>query len=116
MTLTAEDIAYWYLRLNGFLILRNFLVDGDRQGRIRTDIDVLGVRFRYRREHLAQPMKDDAWIEQANRTIVVFCDAKKGANDFNDAWTARDQKVMESFLALIGVIPEARWDHVSADL
>jgi hypothetical protein len=46
MTLTAEDIAYWYLRLNGFLILRNFLVHGDRQGRIRTDIDVLGVRFR----------------------------------------------------------------------
>ena len=24
-TLNAEDIAYWYLRLNGFLTLRNFL-------------------------------------------------------------------------------------------
>jgi len=26
--LDPEDIAYWYLRLNGFLILRNFLVTG----------------------------------------------------------------------------------------
>lgn len=87
--LDAEDIAYWYLRLNGFLLLRNFLVHGDRRGETRTEIDVLGVRFRHRREHFSQPMKDDDWIERANRTIVVFCDAKKGAYDFNEAWTNR---------------------------
>ncbi|PWT84236.1 MAG: hypothetical protein C5B58_05030 [Acidobacteria bacterium] len=114
--LDAEDIAYWYLRLNGFLILRNFLVHGDRRGETRTDIDVLGVRFRYRREHLDQPMKDDDWIAQTNRTIVVFCEAKKRADDFNPAWTKRDKMTMESFLALVGVIPRKLWPHVANEL
>ena len=49
--LDAEDIAYLNLPLNGFLLLQNFLVHGDRRGETRTEIDVLGVRFRHRREH-----------------------------------------------------------------
>lgn len=73
--LNAEDIAYWYLRLNGFLCLRNFLVHGDRRGDDRTEIDLVGVRFRHRREHLNKPMIDDRGIERAERTIVMFCDA-----------------------------------------
>ena len=68
---------------------------------------MLGVRFRHRREHLNDPMRDDEWIiEEANRTIVVFCDAKRGAEDFNEAWTNRNRKVMESVLAFVGVIPD----------
>jgi hypothetical protein len=114
--LSPEDIAYWYLRLNGFLILRNFLVHGDRKGETRTDIDVLGVRFQYRREHLDQPMKDDDWIARAGRTIVVFCEAKKGAADFNPAWTNRDKMTMESFLALVGIIPREHWSSVANEL
>lgn len=114
--LTAEDVAYWYLRLNGFLLLNNFIVHGDRKEGPRTEIDQLGVRFRYRREHLVQPMMDDEWIEQANRTIVVFCDAKEGPQDFNDTWTTNSRKVMESFLALVGVMPSDCWDHVARDL
>jgi hypothetical protein len=41
--LTAEDVTYWYLRLNGFLTIQNFIVHGNRRGRTKTDIDVLGV-------------------------------------------------------------------------
>jgi hypothetical protein len=114
--LNAEDIAYWYLRLNGFLCLRNFLVHGDRRGEDRTEIDVVGVRFRHRREHLSRPMIDDDWIERAKRTIVVFCDAKKGAYGFNRAWVNHRRKIMESFLALVGVIPREIWDRVARDL
>ncbi len=115
-SLNPEDIDYWYLRLNGFLTLRNFLVHGDRKGETRTEIDVLGVRFLHRREHLAEPMDDDNWIGQIKRTIVVFCDAKIGAQDFNDAWINRDKKVMESFLALVGVIPQTEWASVAHQL
>src|SRR5207245_2536240 len=96
-TLNAEDIAYWYLRLNGFLCLRNFLVHGDRRGEDRTEIDVVGARFPHRREHLSQPMRDDDWVERAERTVVVFCDAKKGASDFNPAWLKHRRQIMESF-------------------
>lgn len=114
--LTAEDVAYWYLRLNGFLMLKNFLVHGDIGGDPRTDIDVLGVRFRFRREHLAQPMFDDGWVEEEHSTIVVFCDAKKGAQDFNSTWWQREKKIMEHFLALVGVLPQGRWQKVAEDL
>jgi hypothetical protein len=114
--LNAEDVAYWYLRLNGFLCLRNFLVHGDRRGEDRTEIDVVGVRFRYRREHLSKPMFDDVWVERAEQTIVVFCDAKKGANDFNSAWLNQRRQIIESFLALIGVIPGGLWDRVAREL
>lgn len=109
--LTAEEVAYWYLRLNGFLMIQNFIVHGDRRGRTRTDIDVLGVRFRWRREHIADPMRDDDWVRVSDRTIVVFCDAKKGPEDLNPTWTDRNQKMMESFLTLIGVLPDADKQH-----
>lgn len=115
--LNAEDVAEWYLRLNGFLLLRNVLVHGDRKrDGPRTEIDVLGVRFRHRCEHLNEPMRDDEWIKEANRTIVVICDAKRGAEDFNEAWTNRDRKVMESVLAFVGVIPPCEWSRVAGEL
>jgi hypothetical protein len=114
--LSAEDVAYWYLRLNGFLLLENFIVHGDRSNDQRTEIDLLGVRFRYRQEHLAQPMKDDDRIISEDRTVVVFCDAKKGPQDFNKTWWTDERKVMESFLALVGVVPSDRWKHVARAL
>jgi hypothetical protein len=114
--LTAEDVAYWYLRLNGFLTLENFLVHGDRGGDSRTDIDVLGVRFRFRREHLKNPMKDAPWIEEAKQTIVVFCEAKKNSADLNSSWADQQRKIMESFLALVGAIPPGDREIVAKDL
>jgi hypothetical protein len=104
------------LRLNGFLLLENFLVHGDRGGDTRTDIDVLGVRFRYRKEHLIRPMKDDAWIEAAGRSIVVFCEAKRGPEDLNPSWANRDRKIIESFLALVGAVPPACQKQVADEL
>ena len=116
MTLNAEDVAYWYLRLNGFLCLRNFLVHGDTGGEVRTEIDVVGVRFKHRREHFRDPMIDDDWIEQTKRTIVVFCDAKTGARDINLPWQNRERKTMESFLAFVGIFPREVWDRVASEL
>jgi hypothetical protein len=113
--LDAEVVAYWYLRLNGFLLLRNVLLHGDQKSHgTRTEIDVLGVRFRHRRE--LRQMMDDEWIEGENRTIVVLCDAKRGAEDFNKAWTNRRREVMESALAFVGVIPQCEWSRVAGEL
>ena len=78
----------------------------------------LAPDFPFRREHLAQPMQDDGWIDR-NKIVVVFCDAKKGAQDLNDTWAVQDRKVMESFLALVGIIPDnlpAEREAVAADL
>lgn len=45
----AEELAYWYLRLNGFFLIENFVIhrsNGDVQGiKYRSDADLLAVRF-----------------------------------------------------------------------
>lgn len=49
----AEDLAYWYLRFNGFFLLRNFVFRaGQATGNRRrtadgTDSDLLAIRFTY---------------------------------------------------------------------
>jgi len=53
--ITSEQLAYWYLRLNGFLSISNFVVHPDTGGQQRTDVDILGVRFPYRAELLFNP-------------------------------------------------------------
>jgi hypothetical protein len=40
----GEAWAYWYLRLNGFFPLGNFVVHKDSVVRHRADVDLLGVR------------------------------------------------------------------------
>ena len=45
MEITAGQLAYWYLRLNGLLNIPDFVVHPEQGGNQRTDVDVLGVRF-----------------------------------------------------------------------
>jgi hypothetical protein len=45
--LSCEKVAYWYLRLNGFLQIENFYVHPAGRGGARTDADLLAVRFPY---------------------------------------------------------------------
>jgi hypothetical protein len=48
--LNAERLAYWYLRLNGFMTIDNFVLhDKSKKGIAhRTDADIYGVRFPFR--------------------------------------------------------------------
>ena len=50
--LNPEKVAYWYLRLNGFLQIEDFYVHPGGKGGARTDADLLAVRFPYRAERL----------------------------------------------------------------
>lgn len=64
LQVTPEDFAYWYLRLNGFLNIRNFIVHPESNGEgVGTDADILGVRFAHRRELQRCPFEDEQWIE-----------------------------------------------------
>ena len=56
MDIHPEKLAYWYLRLNGFLTIPNFVVHPDNGSNQKTDIDILGVRFPYRAENLNRQM------------------------------------------------------------
>jgi len=53
MRILSERLALWFLRLNGFMTIPNFIVhpEGPREDGAypqRTDVDVLDVRFPFR--------------------------------------------------------------------
>ena len=39
-----EHLAYWYLRLNGFLMLENFALHDESRSQQRTDLDLIAIR------------------------------------------------------------------------
>jgi len=79
MNIKSEKLAYWYLRLNGFLTIENFIVHPDDRGCQRTDVDILGVRFPNRSELFYYPMEDDnRLLSLSNKTLFILAEVKKG--------------------------------------
>ena len=66
---TPERLAYWYLRLNGFLLWENLVLHPDQGAQQHTDADLVGVKFGHRSELLDVPMVDRAGPGNLHRTI-----------------------------------------------
>ena len=104
MEIRSEDLAYWYLRLNGLLTTTNFIVHPDRGRDQETDVDVLGVRFPHRAENLERPMKDDDFfVNIRDRTLVAIAEVKSGRCDLNGPWTNPRRRNMLRVLMAIGL-------------
>jgi hypothetical protein len=77
----GEELAYWYLRLNGFFPLSNFVLHQDGR-RKASDCDVLAVRPPFVHEDVGgNPADWDAWIPadwNGGRTLGVICEVKSG--------------------------------------
>lgn len=109
MLITTEHLAYWYLRLNGFLTIANFLVHPEgRQHPSSTEVDVLGARFPHRSENLRRPMQDDpALIVDLSRILLVLAEAKFGHCDLNGPWTDPESVNLLKVVKAIGAFPTA---------
>jgi hypothetical protein len=120
--LKAEDVAYWYFRLNGFLLLENFYVHPDRGGGALTDADLLAVRFPHRAERVfdnpTDVMEDDdqTLALTRDRIDVVIAEIKTGRCALNGPWTDPGRRNMQRVLAAIGVVPQARIGEAAAAL
>jgi hypothetical protein len=107
----AEKTAYWYLRLNGFLQIENFIVHPTVGVGQRTEVDLLAVRFPHRAERWFddRPMADDdeALGLSATVTDVVIAEVKGGNRGcrLNGPWTNPDLRNMHRVLAAIGCLP-----------
>lgn len=107
MDIGSEQLAYWYLRLNGFLTITNFVVHPDTGRDQRTDVDVLGVRFPYRAENLISPMEDeDRFTGIRKKNFVVIAEVKRGRCSLNGPWTNPDEQNMLRVLCAIGIFPK----------
>lgn len=114
---TPERLAYWYLRLNGFLTTENFVVHPDSGGEQRTDADLLGVRFKGRAENLERPMKDDPRVcDVAEHVNVIIAETKRSDCALNGPWTRSEDRNIQRVLAAIGCLPESELEQAAQEI
>ena len=103
VVVSSEDLAYWFLRLNGCLTIRNFLLHPPRRGGLRTDADIVGVRFPHRREY---DMIDHPLFEGSRRLEFVVAEVKANQScSLNGPWTQPQRKNINHLLESIGPLP-----------
>lgn len=120
--LNPEKVAYWYLRLNGFLQIEDFYVHPSGRGGTRTDADLLAVRFPHRAERLYDDptdiMQDDSegLALSSDQIDVVIAEVKAGRCALNGPWTDPDKKNVHRVLAAVGCIPHDRINHAADEI
>jgi hypothetical protein len=112
----AEDLRYWYLRLNGCFTIPNFVVHPDSGTNQKTDIDVLAARFPLRGDELPV-MKDDTFFESCRtQTLVLLTEIKNSRCSLNRTWLDPEGGVLAKVLRAAGMFPMHEVVHVAAAL
>jgi hypothetical protein len=117
---SLDSVAEWFLRLNGFFTILNFVVhpvhakEGTRQ---RTDADVLGVRFPHRQEVVGgEPLTDDAAFHNLQRPMLAIAEVKTRVCKLNGPWTRQRDENVENVLRALGYVAPTLVAAVSASL
>lgn len=117
LKISTENLAYWYLRLNGFLTIRNFIVHTEWRRDSPTDADIIGVRFPYRKELQERPLEDDKWIKSYSKCLLlIIAEVKRGLCRLNGPWTDPCRRNVNKVLEAIGLFAEYRIETVAQEL
>lgn len=112
-----EQLALWYLRLNGYLTVPNFVLHPDTPGSERTDADLLAVRFAYSREVSGIPMTcDETLVRQDGKIDFIIAEVKSGECRLNGPWINPKPQNMQYVLRWLGMIPESEVQQVASEL
>lgn len=102
----GEEWAYWYLRLNGFFPINNFVVHRDDGNEHRADIDLLGIRPPHVYEAIGGRHDDwDPFLHNnfdLSRPLALVCEVKTGR--FEEAELFRPNIVRRAVKRL-GLLP-----------
>jgi hypothetical protein len=113
----GEELAYWYLRLNGFFPITNFVVHRTEKTQHRSDIDVLAIRPAHVYEHVGGHGADwDAYLKEQlpfDRMLGILCEVKTGAFEKDKMFRA---EYVRYALPRLGLVPEAECDKLAAEL
>jgi hypothetical protein len=81
----GEEYALWYLRLNGFFPISNFVIHKSRDIDHSSDCDVLAIRPPYVFEEIGGREDDwDDWLRDRfdfTKTVGIICEVKTGDYD-----------------------------------
>ncbi len=121
MDISSERLAYWFLRLNGFLTQYNFVVhpeSADQYGHYnqQTEVDVIGVRFPHRRENRVNPMQDYVLFQGDTRLQIVLAETKVDRCALNASWRHSAKENMQKVLCAVGALPPDQVEAAAAGL
>lgn len=109
----GEELGYWYLRLNGFFPVSNFVVHRTEGVEYRSDVDVLAVRTPYIFEDVGGQHHD--WdpflVEQLEfgKQIGLVCEVKTGQFARADLFPSNS---MRTSVGRLGLVPVNRIDEL----
>ncbi|OAS17748.1 hypothetical protein [Paenibacillus oryzisoli] len=94
----GEELVYWYLRLNGFFLIDNFVLHKDNLNRT-SDSDLLAVRFPYVHEEVGG--RADDWDSRLfenlhkDKILGLICEVKTGSFNENDLF--KEHNIQKAF-------------------
>lgn len=113
----GEAAAVWYLRLNGFFPLSNYVVHGSSKVRNTAECDVLAVRPPFVYEEIGGTGGDwDPFLTKhvdLTRTVGLICEVKSG--DYTPATLFRAD-VVEYAVGRLGLAPQEAVHQIAQGL
>jgi len=110
-----DELANWYLRLNGFLTIPNFVLHPDRAGSQRTDADVIGLRFPFRKEFPRRKVDDDHLKFSPSKPSLYFAEVKSRQIGLNEPWQNPNKENINKALLAIGIFESEKRVQDAAD-
>lgn len=125
MTNYGEVLTYWYLRLNGFFPITNFVLHDVHQGENRKysgDCDILAVRFPFVSEKIRGKYLD--WDQDffrdlgstSDRAIGLIVQVKTGQFDQTDLLKSFSKETLAYAIKRIGLVAESEVPSLVAEL
>lgn len=115
-----DSVAEWFLRLNGFFTVLNFVVhpvEAKEGAQQRTDADVLAVRFPHRHEIVGgNPLADHATFQGSSRTVLAIGEVTAGPCKLNGPWARPKDENVGNVLRSLGCVAPASLTAISTSL
>ncbi len=112
----GETNAYWYLRLNGFFLINNFVIHRTDEIAYSSDIDILGIKLPYVFEEVGgQPDDwDESLLQVLNPNLMtgVICEVKTGGFDEKTLFRKKYLKYCLDRFGFMPLISEAYTEQV----
>lgn len=125
MTNYGEVLTYWYLRLNGFVPITNYVLHGDYQSdnmKYSSDCDLLAVRFPYACEEIGKKELDldqdlfEKLGPTENLPIGLIVQVKTGEYTQNDLKKSFSKDNLEYAIKRIGFAEKDKASDLAAGL
>jgi hypothetical protein len=102
--MSHEQLTLWFLRLNGYFCVPNFVIHPSAPGSQRTDADILAVRFPHCLEVAGAPMPQDQGFVVPGRIDFLIAEVKAGECRLNGPWVDPGKRNIQYVLRWMGFL------------